>query len=98
VTVDGNVLERRGERWTIGRAGDVVVVGNWRCDGNVTPAVLRPSNGRIWVFTDWPAGATPVAGRPLTTVPGATTARVRTSGDCDRLEVLDADGQTTSVG
>ena len=98
VVVDANSVVRNGLRWTVGRPGDVVVIGDWTCDGVGTPAVLRPANGRVWRFTRWADDGRPIAGQFLATVPGATNARVRRSGSCDRLEVFDANGQSTLVG
>jgi hypothetical protein len=96
--VMGNIVERDGERWTVGRPGDVVVLGDWDCDGEVTPAVLRPTTGQVWSFARWSAAGAPEAGRTLGTIRGATSARVSSNGRCDRLEVLTADGQSTTVG
>lgn len=91
--IAGNVLERDGERWAVGETGDVVVLGDWDCDGTASPAVLRPSTGEVWVFPTWAEQAGTTAAR----VPGATTARARRTGRCDRLEVVDAQGQSTPV-
>jgi hypothetical protein len=98
VRVSGNVVERGGERWTVGRPGDLVVVGDWDCDGLGTPAVLRPSTGEVWLFPRWSAGGAPEAGRSAATVAGATGIRVRRAAACDRLVVTSADGQSTTVG
>jgi hypothetical protein len=98
IVVQGNVVERDGERWTVGQAGDVVVVGSWGCDGERVPAVLRPATGRIWIFDGWSATGEPVAGRTLTSVPGAVDLRVEQAGRCDRLLAVDAQGETTAVG
>jgi hypothetical protein len=98
VHITGNVVERDGERWTVGRPGDVIVVGDWDCDGEVSPAVLRPATGRVWSFTGWSAAGAPEAGRTLATIPGATSVRVEPAGRCDRLRVIGADGQSTMVG
>ena len=97
VVVHGNVVERAGRRWAVGEPGDVVVVGRWRCDGRVLPAVVRPSTGRIWTFGAWPTGGAPVAGRPATTGAEAVRLRVRRDGPCDRLEAVDAQGRSTPV-
>lgn len=91
--IAGNVVERAGERWSVGEPGDVVVLGDWDCDGVDVPAVLRPATGEVWLFDGW---AEQPAVR-LATVTGATTARARAVGRCDRLEVLDASGQSTAV-
>lgn len=94
VEVAGNVVERDGRRWSVGRPGDIVVVGDWDCDGVATIAVVRPGTGEVWAFTDW----SPAPARPLATVPRATSAEARSDGRCDRLAVVDGAGQTTVVG
>jgi hypothetical protein len=33
-----------------GRAGDLVLVGDWGCEGAARPAVLRPSTGEVLVY------------------------------------------------
>ena len=98
IRVTGNVVERDGERWTVGQAGDVVVVGNWHCDGDPVPAVLRRTTGRLWVFDGWSAAGEPVAGRVVATLPGTVDLRVEHSERCDRLVAVDAQGVTTAVG
>lgn len=98
VRVVGNVVERDGERWTVGQAGDVVVVADLRCAGDPVPAVLRPATGQVWVFDGWAASGEPVAGSVLATVPGSVDLRVVPAGRCDRLSVVDAQGVVTAVG
>ena len=73
--------------WRIGRAGDVVVEGRFACH-ELTPALLRPSTGQIWVFPSWRAGT----GHLVATRHGATSLGVRADGDCDHLEVRDGGG------
>jgi hypothetical protein len=89
----GSVVERDGQRWRIGRSGDIVVAGRLDCAGEV-PALLRPATGQIWTFTSWKAGS----GSLAATVPGATSLGVRRDGACDRLEVRDAQGRWRAVG
>src|SRR5437867_2883490 len=39
-TYEGTVLTTRAGRWSVGEPGDVVAVGDWRCDGRSAPALL----------------------------------------------------------
>ena len=96
--VRGNVVVRAGTRWTVGQPGDVVVTGRWRCDDVELPAVLRPSSGRVWLFTTWPDDDESVAGRRIVDIPAGTRLVVRRTASCDRLEVIDAQGRSTVVG
>jgi serine/threonine-protein kinase len=62
----GNVLERDGERFALGDAGDVPVLGDWDCDGIDTPGVFRPSTGAAHLFDGWaPAGQPLPAARAI---------------------------------
>lgn len=70
-----------GRRWRAGEDGDVIVLGDWDCDGTDTPAVLRPSTGEVWRYDRWEEGAA----TPVTTVPGAAELRAVPDGPCDRL-------------
>jgi len=42
--------------WRLGRPGDRLLLGDWDCDGTVTPALHRPSTGRTYGFDRWPTG------------------------------------------
>jgi hypothetical protein len=79
-----------GSTWTFGETGDVVVLGDWDCDGVATPALLRPPSGAIWVVDAWPA-ADELRPRLASTIPGATAAVVEADGACDVL-VVGTDG------
>lgn len=60
----GDVIERvgaaNGEKFSVGRASDVIVLGDWDCDGRDTPALYRPDAGRTWIFNSWAATSEPV--------------------------------------
>jgi hypothetical protein len=65
----GNVLSRGGGlRFSVGDPGDVVLVGDWDCDGVATVGVWRPGTGEAFVFDGWAAAGggalTPVSRRP----------------------------------
>jgi hypothetical protein len=62
VEVHGLDVDRDGERWRVGEPGDLVAVGDWDCDGTSTPAVLRPSEARLFLFAGWDESAPAVAG------------------------------------
>ncbi len=66
VADDAPVVEHDGQRYQMGAAGDVVLVGDWGdvdggCDGLQTAALLRPSTGAVYVFGSWAdSGVLPV--------------------------------------
>lgn len=40
--------------WSLGQPGDQLVLGDWDCDGLVTPGLRRPSTGESFRFDEWP--------------------------------------------
>jgi hypothetical protein len=83
----GNVLEVEGRRYQLGQPEDVVVLGDWDCDGRDTPALYRPG-GAVFFFAGWAD-----EGKPL---PAVTRGEHLPSGEpevrrgddgCDRLVV-----------
>lgn len=93
----GHVVERDGVQFTVGRAGDRVVLGDWDCAGTVTPALLRPRTGEIHLFDEWARPGAPVGSRLVSIHPGATDLEVD-QDDCDRLQVRTSDGSIRPVG
>jgi hypothetical protein len=75
-----DIIERVGgpsaAKFSIGRADDVVVLGDWDCDGRATPALYRPGAGRAWIFDSWATSSEPVSpARSLTASKPPTTPR-----------------------
>lgn len=85
---DGEVRVGR-QRWSVGAVGDVVVIGDWNCDRQPTPAVLRPKTGGFYVFDGWAAPDRPATARKVADVPGATAA---VAAGCGSAVVRTADG------
>jgi hypothetical protein len=83
-TFDGRI-EHAGRRYAVGEPGDVVLLGDWDCDGTASPAVHRPATGQVWRFDAWPETAAPLA--PAVVSTGAADVAVRRSGQCDQLVV-----------
>jgi hypothetical protein len=44
----------------LGQPGDEVELGDWDCDGVVTPLLRRPSTGEAWRYDGWPTAEHPV--------------------------------------
>lgn len=84
-------LFRDGRRYTLGRSGDIIVTGDWSCDGTPTPALLRPETGEVAVFADWPAVNATVPPAVSTVVDGAIDL-VATDQECPLLRVATATG------
>ena len=83
-------IDHGGRRYAVGDPGDVVILGDWTCDGVPTPAVLRPETGEVAVFVAWPTPGAHIEPEVVTTVEGAESfvpdsrpcpnIRVRTTG------------------
>lgn len=83
-------IDHGGRRYAVGDPGDVVILGDWTCDGVPTPAVLRRETGEVAVFVAWPTPGAHMEPEVVTTVEGAESfapdsrpcpnVRVRTTG------------------
>ena len=94
--VEGTVVRVGDVAFEVGRSGDRVTLGDWDCDGVVTPALLRPSTGEVFVFDEWTDSQ--VAVRPVDQVPAAD--QIYPDADavgCDRLVVEDPRGRRTAI-
>ena len=68
VEIVGTEVRIGGHRWSVGALGDILAVGDWDCDGTATPAVVRPSTGRLYLFDAWAtegADTTAALGPPI---------------------------------
>ena len=89
----GLIHDREGRRYAIGAEGDLVVIGDWDCDGEATPAIARTSTGHVVLFDRWPSpGATisesdASARRVVDDLIGVELERANEPGGCDRLRV-----------
>lgn len=91
--VAGLIHDRDGRRYAIGSEGDLVVIGDWDCDGEATPAIARPNTGQVVLFDRWPSpGATisesdASARRVVDDLIGVELEKADGPGACDRLRV-----------
>ena len=96
--VSGNVVELRGgdgralSRFAIGQAGDIAVLGDWRCRGAQTPGLYRPGSGQLFLFDGWADSHRSLTSSPpiATGVLHGRPVVVRSPGGCDRIEVRPA--------
>ena len=51
--VEGSVLVADGRRFRVGEDGDHLLLGDWSCEGELTPAAFRPSTHEVFVFDRW---------------------------------------------
>ena len=71
VSTDANAVLVGDRRYRLGTDGDVVAVGDWDCDGTATPALLRPSNGKVFTFDRWATESDPSTATQIGAVDGA---------------------------
>ena len=95
VEVAGNEVRSGSHRWSVGEAGDVVAVGDWDCNGTVTPAVVRPAANRLYLFDAWATADAVTAASPGPTVPPNVTS-IEAKG-CGRADVRTSSGTSHEV-
>lgn len=89
----GLIHDRDGRRYAIGAEGDLVVIGDWDCDGVATPAIARPGTGQVAMFDRWPPPEATIsesdasARRIVDDLIGVELERGDGPGTCDRLRV-----------
>lgn len=98
VDAAANVIEHDGRRYGLGSPDDVVVVGDWNCDGNPTPAILQASTGRVAVFNAWPDAGGSL--RPSFNGQSADADSLMADhvGQCDVLRAVGPYGSTIITG
>ena len=88
----GVLLDRAGRRYSVGRDGDQVVVGDWNCDGVATPTVLRPDTGEIAMFDTWPEPDRTITTGAGWVIEDAREISVDPGAGCDQVRVHSATG------
>lgn len=94
VSWEGNVAEVEGTRYEMGLPGDVLLLGDWNCDGTPTPALYRPSTGRVYRFDAWATAGREVAATDGGQLPRHAVPTVAAgAGGCDRVAAAGAPGR-----
>ncbi len=99
VRVSGTLVQVRDTRYGVGRPGDRVLVGDWDCDRQATPAVLRPATGEVFVFPRWAERGAPITVRPTARIGHAAGIEAtRPDGNgCSQLRVRTTGGRVVLV-
>jgi hypothetical protein len=84
-----------GVDYKVAEPGDVVVLGDWNCDGVATPAVFRPSTGSVFGYDTWASADSPATAHTLGRAPGA--AGIRAAEACGAPRVEWPDGTLTPL-
>jgi hypothetical protein len=90
--VDGPTVAVDGRRAVVGRPGDVVLVGDWGCEGEPRAAVLRPSTGEVLVYAPLADGAAPALERAERIEGGVDLVAATGADGCAALSVVTAEG------
>ena len=88
----GAVLEHGGRKYAIGAQGDLVAAGDWDCDGDATPAIVRPVTGDVVLFDGWPGPGETLSMPVRWNVETPVGVEVVHHDSCDLLRVLTASG------
>ena len=105
VTVTGATLGVGSVRFALGAAQDKAAVGDWDCDGWVTPVLLSRVTGSVYRYDRWPSEGQPEVGVSLGPIPhavGIQSIRVSRTGlarprPCDDLLITRDDGSTVVI-
>ncbi|MEO7555292.1 MAG: protein kinase [Acidimicrobiales bacterium] len=78
------VVDGAERRYHLGAPGDVLLVGDWDCDGIATPGLYRPAEGLALQFASWDPGAQGAAPAQSATLEADGQPRVEPAdGACD---------------
>src|SRR5258706_9476186 len=97
-TQHGGPISYDGKQYTVGDGTDLVLQGDWDCDGTTTIAVLRPTTGALFVFESWADASHDVTASPTTYIDIGATLETLHDGACDTLTVIQPDGSAQEVG
>lgn len=92
----GNELHVGARRFELGVDGDHVVVGDWTCDGQATPALVSATDGAVHPFPSWPDDA-PLDVEAVAIVGEVATVRAVEGDECDALVVELVDGTSQEI-
>lgn len=91
-------VEHDGVRYQVGAPGDLVVIGDWECDGVVTPGLVRPADGSVWAFRSWALGNEVVVAERVGRASEPRQAVVARADDgCDVIAVTTSDGDEVII-
>ena len=84
-----DVAEEEPRRFQLGRPDDILLLGDWDCDGTDTPGLYRPASGQVYYFFEWarPGAALPNA-VPIETDQRGATPEVGDDGDNGCQEIV----------
>lgn len=94
VTLDGRIAQVGSVRVELGDDGDLVALGDPDCDGVVTPALLRPGTGEVFVFDEWNLSDPTEVEAAAVVIDGES---ISSAGPCLPFVITGRDGAETQV-
>lgn len=85
-----NIVEYQGRRYSVGVSGDIVVTGDWNCNGVATPAIARISSGEVALAEAWPDPDMSLDMDLYWRIDDLTGIKVETSREEDTCDILRA--------
>ncbi len=88
IRIDDGALRPR--RFVLGAPGDLLLLGDWDCDGVDTPALYRPTTGTTSYYDSWaPSDAEALPSSQVEGEAGAEPSAADTDGDgCDEVVLV----------
>ena len=86
------------DRYTLGTPDDLVVLGDWNCDGTATPALVEQLTGSVFLFEEWARNGGTARVTETRRVAGAVAATATRIARCDVLTIETAEGVITVNG
>lgn len=96
VGIDGTTITAGDVVFRVGEADDHVAMGDWTCSGTVTPGLVRPATGEVFLFHRWPEDHESVEGEVVAIVPDGRRLVTAEVG-CGAPAVESSDGAVTQL-
>lgn len=91
------IVEVGGVRYSVGRPGDLVAVGDWDCDGEATVGLVDHRSGHVFLFDRWAGAGAEVSMPAAAVVEEPASVEVVHRDGCDVLVVAPASGSRVEV-
>ncbi len=97
VSLNGHQLHIAQLVFTLGQPGDVAALSDPGCTGKLTPTVLQPASGAVFVYDEWAGAERPSTARSLDVVVGAVGFADPTGATCGVISLRHADGTIATI-
>jgi len=97
VTITGAFLGVGTDRYALGGPTDQAGLADLRCDGRLSPVVLRLPGGQIYLYDRWPRPGEEVVGRLAGTADGAASLAEAGAARCGAVAITRVDGSVLDI-